>query len=294
MLNILCQFARRFPVLAAEILHRDRHKRRNFREETITDILMAGLVPFEPFGISTNYPIDESKTGEDMDWEFVDEHAVDDRKYLRLHIQAKRAIQSTTKIPYWYYRELDHAASPKPPKGPAARYGTQHKILVEEAAKIAGCVPIYMFYHPKTALGPASTGAPEIAGVNWMFADVIPENITTGHWPVADKKVETWRSQFHLLADLLCFRKGYPTKIKDYLRWPMFAVRPVVPTPGEVADWLNELNSRRAGNPRRIEAVADIPQTTLAVLASAREGRHVVDIERPRVIFNSSPRAEDD
>lgn len=51
----MCAFGRRFPDFAAEILHRDRHKRRNFREETITDILMAGLVPFEPFGLRVEH-----------------------------------------------------------------------------------------------------------------------------------------------------------------------------------------------------------------------------------------------
>lgn len=288
-MDILCRFARRFPVLAAEILHRDRHKRRNFREETITDILMAGLVPFEPFGVSTDYPIDESKTGEDMDWEFVDEHAVDGRRYLRLHIQAKRAIQSKTKTPYWFYRELDHAVSPKPPIGPVARYGTQHKLLIDEAAKITGCVPIYMFYHPSTALDPASTDAPEIEGVNWMFADVIPVNVTSGHWPVADKKVEKWRSQFHRLTDLLCFGKGYPSFVvgRDGLPQFIFAEQPMTPTPGEVADRLNQLGSEEAANPRRIAAVTDIPQTTLAAIAAGREGRRV-DVERPRIIFNAT------
>lgn len=51
MNGLLCQFAHRFPDLAAQILQRDKHKRRNFREETITDILMAGLTAFEPCGI---------------------------------------------------------------------------------------------------------------------------------------------------------------------------------------------------------------------------------------------------
>ena len=169
-MNLLCRFAKRFPLLAAEILERDRHKRRNFREETITDVMMAGLVPFEPFDIVTDYPDDESLTGEDMDWEFVNENAVDGRRYLRLHIQAKRAHYSAgKKAPYWLYRELDHAVASKlpkraskPPKGAPKPgppfHGTQHKLLIDEAAKIPGCVPLYMFYHPNSALAPASAG----------------------------------------------------------------------------------------------------------------------------------------
>ncbi|MBB4279346.1 DUF6615 family protein [Rhizobium mongolense] len=300
-MGLLCRFASRFPLLAAEILERDRHKRRNFREETITDVLMAGLVPFEPLDIKTDYPVDESLTGEDMDWEFVNEHAVDGRRYLRLHIQAKRARRSNGKKSYWLYNELDHAVKPKPPKGmpkpPKAAsksrppYGTQHKLLLDEAAKLAGCVPLYMFYHPASSLQPPSGVLPAIEGVNWMFADQIP--VTPKRWPVGDRKLERWRPYFHPLRDLLCFGHDWePIKVDgpDGLLF-LIAPQPASPTPGEIAARLNEHRGLEPTVKDRppIRAVADIPQSTLRAVRAARDGRRVAEIQRPRVIFVSGP-----
>lgn len=298
-MDLLCCFARRFPLLAAEILERDRSKTRNFREETITDILMAGLVPFEPFDIITNYPVNESLTGQDMDWEFVNEHAVDGRKYLRLHIQAKRAHEAAKKRKsYWLYRELDHAVGPKPPKpkrlcnGPPVhkpQYGTQHKILVDEAKKVAGCVPLYMFYHPHSALQPEIGGLPAVEGVNWMFADVIPEKLTLGRWPAADKRLDRWRSHFHPLSDLLCFGRG--PHLCEVARpdgsYVALFIDPKSPaaTPGGVADRLNQLRNDEYAP---IRAVENIPEQTLAIIRAARDGKRTAEIERPRVIFLSN------
>lgn len=300
MINLLCSFARRFPDLAAEILERDRHKRRNFREETITDVLMAGLVPFEPFGIRTDYPFDESATGEDMDWEFVNEHAVDGRRYLRLHIQAKRAKESKTKAPYWFYGELDHAVAPKPPAGlpkppkgapkPPALHGSQHKLLIDEAAKLAGCVPLYMFYHPRSATPGAPGTKPSIEGVNWIFADDIPVNVTAAAWPVADKKVARWRRHFRPLSDLLCFGDGAASVIDGALEGNGTAIsdvgRTIIPTPGEIEDLLNEI---RGFDPARdrppIRAVQDIPQATLGAIRTGYYGTRFDGLKRPRAIF---------
>jgi hypothetical protein len=296
-MDLLCHFANRFPHLAAEILARDRHKRRNFREETITDILMAGLVPFEPFDIYTNYPADESITGEDMDWEFVNEHATDGRKYLRLHIQAKRAHMAAAKTsPYWLYRELDHAAGPKPKKAahgrPAPQHGTQHKALVDQAKAITGCVPLYMFYHPADALEAAAGGLPAVEGVNWMFADLIPENVSLGRWPIADKRLGKWRSHFHPLHDLLCFGRGLEFVDVDdgggrYIGL-LIGRQSLAPTPGEIEDLLNQRRgvSDAAGvDLLPIRAAEQIPDETLEIVRAARDGVRKSDISRPRVMF---------
>lgn len=304
-LDLLCTFAHRFPHLAAEILDRDQHKRRNFREETITDILMAGLVPFEPLGIRTDFPANESITGEDMDWEFVNEQATDGRRYLRLHIQAKRAISNNGKNPYWFYRELDHAllppvtmatggapgASASPP--PTKLYGLQHTVLVDEAAKTPGCMPIYMFYNPGASGEPRNGSLPAIEGVNWMFAEKISKKITTGHWPVSEKKVTTLRPHFHPLSKLLCFGRS------EFLRFPAngghgFAFifdQPACPTPGEMCDRLIALRAPAddaAFELTPLDAVEEIPSMTLEAIRSAGDaGKRRPDIPRPRVIFNS-------
>jgi hypothetical protein len=45
---MLCELAHNFPLRIAELLERDRGLTHNFREETVTDLLMAGLVGLRP------------------------------------------------------------------------------------------------------------------------------------------------------------------------------------------------------------------------------------------------------
>jgi hypothetical protein len=293
----LCQFSRRFPDLAASILHRDRHKRRNFREETITDILMAGLTAFEPFGVRVDFPADESKTGDDMDWEFVAPRATNGRRYLRLHIQAKRAIfkQRTRKPSYWLYEQLDHEAQMH------AGYGSQAKRLIDSARAQSGCVPLYIFYHTLDGLQPSGSGLPAIEGVNAIFADLLGPLLTANPpargnrgWSVDDKKVEKWRPHFMPLSDLLCFGgiAAFPVSSDDG------RVAFLVPwmnglfSPGMLADRLNVRKRRSIAETElvdtaTIEAVEQIPQATLRAIETPGGGRRRAEIERPRAIFLS-------
>ena len=285
-MNLLCEFAHSFPWLAAEILHRDTHKRRNFREESITDVLMAGLTAFEPFGVRVDFPEDESKTGEDMDWEFVRPDATDGRRYLRLHIQAKRAIRSKGSVPYWFYRELDHAVPKKGAKG------TQHNLLLQGASALPGCVPMYIFYHSRDALSPSHAGAKAIEGVNLIFADAIPVNLTKKAWPVADKKVEKWRSHFLSLSDVLCFAGSPPTlpaEAGTLFRWLLFGIdgKGLV-SPGELADRLNEQRSDLS-EARFVEATDEIPEATMRALERRERFKRLPDLKRPRAIFGPWP-----
>lgn len=285
MNGLLCQFAHRFPELAAQILQRDKHKRRNFREETITDILMAGLTAFEPCGIRVDYPLNESLTGEDMDWEFVAPHAVDGRRYLRLHIQAKRAIQSGGKNPYWFYRELDHES----PKG--AGKGTQAQTLLAQAKATPGCVPLYMFYHPHDAVVPKSGKLPSIEGVNVMLADKMLQQVGSS-WPVTEKKVDRWRPHFMPLSRLLCWageifhaeRVGVDGAIAFLVSSSGGNF-----SPGALADRLNEANTESgAGVDRRpIAAIESIPADTLLALGGGVSDEFRATLKRPRVLFHS-------
>ena len=285
MIDLLCEFSHHFPELAANILHRDRHKRRNFREETITDVLMAGLTAFEPFGIRVDFPEDESKTGEDMDWEFIDLQAPDRRRYLRLHIQAKRAIFSNgKKNPYWFYRELDHAV----PLG--ASKVSQHALLLKNAKASPGCVPLYMFYHPRGALAPRTAKLPPVEGVNVMFADRIPLQLNSGHWPVADKKVEKWRPHFLPLSSILCFGHGLTKLVRLSPGQIAFLILGTSggASPSELADRLNELRNQDGGPASpKIQAIEDVPQSTMRALRIDTGPTDGAEIERPRVIFET-------
>lgn len=149
---MLCEFANRFPKDLAILLERDRHLTRNFREETATDPLMMGLTPLRPRGVHVDFA-DETVTGADMDWIYAAPHEVGGGSYLRLMIQAKRAKLQTLKSgsTYWFYDQLDHG-TPK---------GSQAQALVTHAAgKPDGMdtLPLYMFYHPQSALEAVSAG----------------------------------------------------------------------------------------------------------------------------------------
>src|SRR5579883_2943951 len=107
---MLCALARSFPARVAELLERDRHLKRNFREETVTDLLMSSLIGLEPLGIRVDFP-DEPSTGGDMDWIFAAPLEINGGRYLRFILQPKRAQFASLKSGgYWYYQHLDHEA----------------------------------------------------------------------------------------------------------------------------------------------------------------------------------------
>src|ERR1700734_3542592 len=103
---MLCELAHQFPLHIAALLERDRSLTRNFREETVTDLLMASLVGLEAFGVRVQFP-DEPTTGGDMDWIYVAPLEINGGRYLRLILQAKRASEvKLKKSRYWFYQYL--------------------------------------------------------------------------------------------------------------------------------------------------------------------------------------------
>jgi hypothetical protein len=195
---VLCEFANRFPQDLADIMERDRHLTRNFREESATDLLMMGLVPLEPMGVRVDYPI-EPVTGADMDWIYAAPHEISGGMYLRLMIQAKRAKEQQLKdgTSYWYYDQLDHGD----PKGSQAQTLVAHAATSPDGMET---LPLYMFYHPSSALRPAAGYRPAIEGVNVTFAcDVAP--VVAGGCGREKKRVGFWRDGFMSLSDLLCW-----------------------------------------------------------------------------------------
>jgi hypothetical protein len=82
---MLCYFACEFPQFVAVFLHGSRGTGRSFREETITDIMMANLKLLGRDRVIVRFP-NEPRTGADMEWNFVNRS---DGSYYRLLIQAK-------------------------------------------------------------------------------------------------------------------------------------------------------------------------------------------------------------
>lgn len=193
---MLCEFAQHFPNHVADVLERDKTLKRNFREETVTDLLMAGMVGLEGFGVTVEFP-DESVTGADMDWIYAAPHDVGGGTYLRLLIQSKRAkFAKLTNGGYWYYAHLDHGDPP----------GQQAQTLVNYAATSPNgmaTVPLYFLYHPRSAIEPPLPPSPDIEGINVIFADRVAP-IVNGGCPRTQKRIGAWRDDFFPLSELLC------------------------------------------------------------------------------------------
>ncbi|SFD71890.1 hypothetical protein SAMN05428997_14514 [Bosea sp. CRIB-10] len=188
---MLCELAHSFPPRVAELLERDRSLTRNFREESITDVLMASLVGLEPFGIRVDFP-DEPTTGGDMEWIFAAPLELNSGSYLRLVLQAKRAHFTKLKAGgYWYYHHLDYG-TPK---------GDQAQTLVNAAGT---AFPIYIFYNPTSALAAKTATLPAVEGINLVFAHHVALVVRGGCGKKA-KKIDAWRKHFMPLSDILCW-----------------------------------------------------------------------------------------
>ncbi len=194
---MLCELAQNFPRRIAELLERDRGLTRNFREETVTDLLMASLVGLQSFGVRVDFP-DEPTTGGDLDWIYAAPLEINGGRYLRLILQAKRAqFQKLKNGGYWFYRHLDHGS----PLGKQAQTLTSYATT---SLGGKGTLPLFIFYHPTSALEPAAGLKPAVEGVNIVFASKIAP-IVNGGCNRRKKKVDYWRDDFLPLSDLLCW-----------------------------------------------------------------------------------------
>jgi hypothetical protein len=211
---VLCELAHNLPRHVAELLERDRRLTRNFREETATDFLMASLVGLESFGVRVDFPY-EPTTGGDMDWIYAAPLEINGGRYLRLILQAKRAQNAKLKTSdYWFYKHLDHAA------------GQQAQTLTQYAARSPDgmpTLPLYIFYHPASALTPALGSSPAVEGVNIVFASAVAP-IVMGGCGRDQKKVDYWRREFLPLSDLLC--------------WPVVVGPPIEPPPAGATQFM--------------------------------------------------------
>jgi hypothetical protein len=211
---MLCEFAHAFPLWTARLLERDRGLTRNFREETITDVLMASLVGFEALGIRVDLP-DEPTTGGDMEWIYAAPLEANGGRYLRLILQANRT--QFTKLKgggYWYYQHLDHGA------------GQQAQTLLAYASSSPGgmsTLPLYILYHPTSALAPIVPGRPAIEGINLVFASHIAP-IVAGGCGRKEKKIDYWRNRFLPLSEILC--------------WPVLATGPPAPVGADTTEFI--------------------------------------------------------
>lgn len=160
---MLCLFAQHFPGVVASLLQRGQKLRRRFREETITDLLMANLLALGGGSIFVDFP-DEPTTGADMEWNFINR---DSREHFQILLQAKRLSDTGPDWSTHRYKELFYRSGPS-------------KILqVETLCRTArtrskATYPAYIFYNlERTCRAANSVGVSNLAGVNLSDANII-------------------------------------------------------------------------------------------------------------------------
>lgn len=133
-----CDLAARVPGLVAEFLDLEANLHRRFREETISDIIVASFSSLPGNNVVVNLP-QESKTGSDFDIAIVDPSS---NECIQYRIQAKRLTPLKKQWAHGSYRELAH------PYGS----GRQASHLVRSAAHEGiPTIPLYAFYNPNEA-----------------------------------------------------------------------------------------------------------------------------------------------
>jgi hypothetical protein len=200
-MTTLCDIARRFPLYVAEILECENKLRRgHFREETLTDLLAASIVPFAGPTLTVGYPV-ESLTGGDVDlvyWSSSTGRRIDVR------LQAKRlsSKQSRGRDTPWERREyarLLHTV------GEDNTY--QYETLLAEAGK---AVTLYAFYNHRDVVDHwlAKVSSDVVAGVNLAFADDIGRELDTylagSPRPTNVKRLSHLYPYFFELSALFC------------------------------------------------------------------------------------------
>lgn len=304
---MLCYLAHQFPPFVANFLERSRPLRRRFREETVTDLLMGSLVAAGRRMI-VEFP-DESVTGADMEWNFVNP---DDGTFFRILLQAKQCYGRGKVWRRHGYKELLHTVG----RGPKL----QAVALCDTARAEAATYPLYIFYHPEsTCTAARASGVTTVTGASLADGYTI-ERLVTGSTTrtlrTRNKSLKTIAPLLFPLSDLFCpptaLETGPQALASDQFLRPITIGRaggrtvvgvPIPPTPAVIRDRIvGSLESmakpgEKAGTEiPSVPAVAEnIPSEVLSTIERARFGSTSEHgLRRWRVTFvSASPRDMD-
>lgn len=194
---MLCDFALGFPAFVECVLDKDRTLRRSFREETVTDLLMGGLVMAGGRQLIVDFP-DEPVTGADMEWNFVDVHT---STFFRLMLQAKRIYGNGSIWTRHCYRELLY----KPGRPPEFQATT---LCNAATASSVATYPFYIFYNSNYTCDLArKMGNKTISGVNIADGYAIENLVVSANTRAlrtSNKSLKKVESKLYPLSALLC------------------------------------------------------------------------------------------
>ncbi len=189
-----CDLADRLPPLIADFLDLEITLRRRFREESVSDMIVASLLRLAGADLSVQVPLSEKVTGNDFDIIVYDPPK---RSAVQYRIQAKRLSPHATKWGMGSYKELDH------PHGT----GSQSAALVASSAAEKGILtlPLYAFYNPQRTCAASGglVGGLELADGHAVRAMVAKLVAAKPKRPPM-KRLSTLHPLFFPLSTLLC------------------------------------------------------------------------------------------
>lgn len=133
-----CDLARRIPELIADFLELENKVGRRFREDSLTDIIVASMLQILGSNATVLTP-NESVTGSDFDIMIVAPATGDAVQY---RLQAKRLSPHNSQWDWGSYKELAH------PHGSGAQAST---LVRSSAHESVPTIPLYAFYNPASA-----------------------------------------------------------------------------------------------------------------------------------------------
>lgn len=166
-------------------------------------------------------------------------------------------------------------------------------------------MPLYIFYHPRSALQLATGNSRAIEGINLVFASHVAP-VVLGGCTRKEKKVDYWRDRFMPLSDILC----WPALLGPRLPGApdtTFVIGPGAEPLGAIGGFHPDLVARRLRLRYERAPVAAATDTTARVIEPANEipaeirraleGNVTADdrrrLKRPRVILATPLRRED-
>jgi len=189
-----CDLADRLPPLIADFLDLEITLRRRFREESVSDMIVASLLRVAGADLSVQVPLSEKVTGNDFDIIVYDPPT---RSAVQYRIQAKRLTPHATTWGMGSYKELAH------PHGT----GTQSSALIRSSAaeRRILTIPLYAFYNPARTCAASGglVGGLELAdghAVRGLIANLVKAKPKRP--PM--KRLTTLQPLFFPLSTLLC------------------------------------------------------------------------------------------
>lgn len=187
-----CDLANRLPGMVAEFLDIEQHLKRRFREDSITDILVASLLSLQGNDIVVLTP-PETKTGGDFDLVILELVSGD---AVQFRIQAKRLTPHKHNWIIGCYGELAH------PQNSGAQSQALLRGLGNEAITT---IPLYAFYNPArvcVASGGTVSGIELASG--WEIRERIKAIVKVKPKRLPYKRIGSLQPLFFPLSTILC------------------------------------------------------------------------------------------